>query len=194
MTKRPPVAPSTLAYMERKLAHVEAQRAHPASAADLARLLAELQSPDERVRARAVRQVCPCRLPWEVFRRVRKAAQRLRHDPSALVRANARHVEEDAREIEALEALRERVAERAEREVDRKRARGRGRRSTAIDGGPPGSPEPYVVSWMVQDLQERLAAAQGGLPNDLDGQLEQRAQARSEGSRSAWGWEQEPAE
>jgi hypothetical protein len=124
MTKRTQVAPSTLAYMERKLARVEEKRSHPLSAADLARLLAEMQSPDELARAQAVRQVCPCRLPWDVFRQVRKAAQRLRHDPSALVRANALHVEEDAREIEALEALREQVAER---EVDLKRVRGRRR-------------------------------------------------------------------
>jgi hypothetical protein len=100
--------------MERKLADVELKRSHPPSAADIARLLTEMQSPDEHTRAQAVRQVCPCRLPWDVFRQVRKAAQRLQHDPSPLVRAPALHVEEDTREIEALEALREWVAEHEE--------------------------------------------------------------------------------
>jgi hypothetical protein len=128
MTKRSPVAPSTLAYMERKLACVEVKRSHPWSAADIARLLAEMQSPDEHTRAEAVRQVCPCRMPWDVFRQVRKAAQRLQDDPSPLVHANALHIEEDAREIEALETLRERVAEHEERlldAADRPRRRGR---------------------------------------------------------------------
>ena len=115
MTKRSRVAPSTRAYMERKLACVEQKRSHSAGVADIGRLLAEMQSPDEGTRAQAVRQVCPCRLPWEVFGQLRKAAQRLQHDPSPLVRAQALHVEEDAREIEALEALRERLAESDER-------------------------------------------------------------------------------
>jgi predicted transcriptional regulator len=111
LAKRPQVAPSTLAYMERKLAGVEAQRSCPPSPAELAHVLASMQSPDEHVRAQAVRQVCPCHLPWDLFGQVRKAAQRLQHDPSPLVRANALHVAEDAREIAALEALREWLAE-----------------------------------------------------------------------------------
>ena len=128
MTKRTQVAPSTLAYMERKLACVEEKRSHPSSAADIARLLAAMQLPDEHTGAEAVRQVCPCRMPWDVFRQVRKAAQRLRDDPSPLVRANALHIEEDAREVEALEALRERVADREERlEEAAPRLRRRGR-------------------------------------------------------------------
>ena len=45
---------------------------------------------------------------------VRKAAHRLQRDPSPLVRASARHVEEDARELTALDALREQLLERAE--------------------------------------------------------------------------------
>lgn len=114
MAKHLPVSRSQRAYMERKLACVDQARAHPPSAADLARLLAEMQTPDEYVRARAVRQVCPCHVPWEVFQQVRKMAKCLQHDPSPLVRANARHVEEDARELSALEALRERLAERDE--------------------------------------------------------------------------------
>ena len=111
MANRPRVSQSTRAYMERKLACVEQKRSHPPSDAAIARLLVEMQSADEHIRAQAVRQLCPCRLPWEVFRHVRPAAQRLRHDPSPLVRAQARHVEEDASELAALEALREWVAE-----------------------------------------------------------------------------------
>jgi len=114
MAKRHPVSPSTLSYMERKLARVEAARAHLPDATELAGLREAMRAPDERVRSEAVRRVCPCHVPWEVFFQVRKAAQRLQRDPSPLVRASARHVEEDAREVAALEALRERLTERAD--------------------------------------------------------------------------------
>jgi hypothetical protein len=100
--------------MERKLAGVNARRSNPPSATDIARILAEMQSPDEQTRAHAVEQACPCRVPWDTFHQLRKAAQRLRKNPSPMVRANARHVEEDARELEALEALRERITEQEE--------------------------------------------------------------------------------
>jgi hypothetical protein len=46
-----------------------------------------------------------------VARLQRKAAKPLQKDPSALVRANARHIEEDAREVASLEALSERLQE-----------------------------------------------------------------------------------
>jgi hypothetical protein len=93
--------------MERKLACVERKRSRSPGAAEIARMLAEMRSSDDEVRAQAVRRACPCQLPWDVFRHVRKAAQRLQRDPSPLVRANALHVAEDAREIEMPEALRE---------------------------------------------------------------------------------------
>jgi hypothetical protein len=108
------VARSTRLYMECKLASVEQKRPHAPSADEIVYLLAEMQSPDEQVRAQAVQQVCPCRLPWEAFYEVRSAAKRLQHDPSPLVRANALHVEEDARELAALEALQEWAAEHDE--------------------------------------------------------------------------------
>jgi hypothetical protein len=107
------IVPSTQAYLERKLASVGHKRSHVPSADEIASLLAGMESPDEQVRAQAVRQVCPCRLPWEVFSQVRGAAKRLQHDPSPLVRANALHVEEDARELAALEALSAWTAEHA---------------------------------------------------------------------------------
>jgi hypothetical protein len=105
MAMGPGIAPSTQAYLERKLASVGHKRSHVPSAEEIAGLLADMESPDEQVRAQAVRQVCPCRLPWEVFSEVRSVAKRLQHDPSPLVRASARHVEEDARELAALEGL-----------------------------------------------------------------------------------------
>ena len=94
-------------------------------------------APDEVVRARAVRQVCPCRVSWEAFDRLRKVAQQLQRDPSPLVRANARHVEEDAREVRALEALWEQVQEAEEEAgypVDRTSSRGKRRRCRAVPG------------------------------------------------------------
>jgi len=111
MAKRLQVSASTRAYMERKLSRVEGRRAHAPDAGTVARLLAEMRSPDECVRAHAVRQVCPCRLPWDLSAQLRPAAKRLQHDPSPVVRANALHVEEDAKEIAALEALQEWIAE-----------------------------------------------------------------------------------
>ena len=108
------LAPSTQAHMEQKLASVALRRSHAPSADEIARLLAEMQSPDEQVRSQAVRQVCPCRVPWEVFYQVRSAAKRLQHDSSPLVRANAWHVEEDAQELASLEALQDWTVEHDE--------------------------------------------------------------------------------
>jgi hypothetical protein len=129
MAKRLDISLSTLAHMERKLAQVEAERAQCRGATEIARLLAALQSPNEHIRAEAVRRVCPCHVPWGVFFQVRKAAQRLQRAPSPLVRASARHVEEDARELAALEALRERLTERAERYPPERRHVASGKRA-----------------------------------------------------------------
>jgi hypothetical protein len=128
-------SPSQLAYAENLLAHVQERRRRPFTEADAARILAEMESPDEVVRAQAVRQVCPCRVSWDAFDRLRKAAQHLQRDPSPLVRANARHVEEDAREVLALEALWERVQEadeEADSPVDRSTRRRKQRRCRAM--------------------------------------------------------------
>ncbi len=128
-------APSQVAYAAHLIAYVEQRRSRPLGEDEAAGILVELQSPDEVVRARAVRQLCPCRVPWEVFDRLRKIAQQLQRDPSPLVRANARHVEEDAREVLALEALWQRVQEAEEETgypVDWPRRRGRRRRCRAI--------------------------------------------------------------
>ncbi len=65
-------------------------------AADTERLLSELQSPDEAVRAKAVRSLCPCHAGWELFEQHVSAVLRLEKDCSPAVRANALHVYEDA--------------------------------------------------------------------------------------------------
>ena|SRR5579872_2698695 len=114
MAKKQSPTLSQRAYMERFLARVEAKRSRPFCPVDEERLLAEMQSEDEVTRANAVRQICSCRMPWDVFYRLRKAAKRLQHDPSPLVRANALHVEEDARMVAGFEAQMERIREHEE--------------------------------------------------------------------------------
>jgi hypothetical protein len=113
--------------METKLAHVEHDRSRPVTGDDVARILVDLESADEDMRAKALREVCPCRMSWETFELLRKPALRLRKDPSPLVRRLANHIEEDAREVAALEALREREMERDDIVSDPPK-RGRGRR------------------------------------------------------------------
>jgi hypothetical protein len=125
-------------YAKQKLSCVEQKRSHAPTAAEIGRLPTEMQSPDEHVRAKAVRQVCPCRLPWEVFTEIRPEAKCLRHDPSPLVRAQARHVEEDARELAALEALQNWTEERDEdigAKAHRSRRRGRRRLNARAHAG-----------------------------------------------------------
>ena len=67
---------------------------------DLERTLAGLGSADETTRAKAARELCPCRTDWEVFEQTLGTLQRLTKDPSPLVRANALHVFEDAFELD----------------------------------------------------------------------------------------------
>lgn len=76
-------------------------------------------SEDGATRAAAVRRICPCRMPREVFDRLRRDAKRLQKDPSPLVRANARHVEQDAREVASTEGQYERWQEYREQEEER---------------------------------------------------------------------------
>ena len=70
-------------------------------APDLERLKAELQSPDEAIRARPVRALCPCHAGWMPFEQHLKMVAELQKDPSPIVRAAALHVFEDAAEIES---------------------------------------------------------------------------------------------
>ena len=62
-------------------------------------LLLDMQSPDEEVRAGAVRSLCPCHAGWEVFERhVTVVFQGLR-DRSHAVRVHALHVFDDAAQM-----------------------------------------------------------------------------------------------
>lgn len=62
---------------------------------------------------------------WEVFERLRKAAKPLQKDPSPLVRADALHIEEDARLVAGFEAQMERLREYEESEESAYRAKKR---------------------------------------------------------------------
>lgn len=105
---------SRLKYMTEKLNHVEHERSRPITEEDVSRILNDLVSEDEAVLANALREVCPCRMSWEVFEQVRKPALKHRKHPSPLIRDLANHIEEDAQEVAALEAIRERELERQE--------------------------------------------------------------------------------
>lgn len=119
------VEKSRLQYMREKLAHVEHDRARPVTQEDVARILRDLESSEEGVIANALREVCPCRMSWEVFEHLRKPALRLRKHPSSLIRGLANHIEEDAQEVAALEAIREREIERQESWESDRRSRKR---------------------------------------------------------------------
>lgn len=106
-----PVEKSRLQYMAEKLNHVEHERSLPVTQDDVARILRDLSSDDDDTLAGALREVCPCRMSWEVFEQVRKPALKHRKHASALIRGLANHIEEDAQEVAALEALRERELE-----------------------------------------------------------------------------------
>src|SRR5439155_20650911 len=81
----------------------KAERDHPRPQPllDRERLLAELQSPDEAKRARAARQVCPCRAGFEQFEEAMGLVKKLQKDASPLVRGAALHVFEDAFEMQS---------------------------------------------------------------------------------------------
>ena len=92
-------------HIERALERVEQDRRdHPLNEVEIQRLIADYDSEDPRVRARALRSSCPCHVSWEAYERLRKPALRLRKDPDPGVRAIAHHLEDDARELQAMEA------------------------------------------------------------------------------------------
>jgi hypothetical protein len=93
------------AWQRRKAERVRSAREkqhakEPAHGTDLEQTLADLCSPDETARARAARELCPCRTDWGVFEQTLDTLRRMTKDPSPLVRANALHVFEDAFEID----------------------------------------------------------------------------------------------
>jgi hypothetical protein len=99
------------AYMKNFLQTVENERAQPYTEEDIQNIRAGMSSEDEQTRAKAVLAICPCRMSWEVFHEFRKSAKRLQQDISPLVRANARHIEEDAHKVASIEAQMENLEE-----------------------------------------------------------------------------------
>ena len=81
-----------------------------------------VQSPDEVVRAKLARGLCPCHAGWEVFEQHVSLAFRLLRDPSRAVRANALHVFEDAAHMKSAEDLRYHL-EPGEEKIGEKRCR-----------------------------------------------------------------------
>jgi len=67
-------------------------------------MLAQLGSPDPRVRIRALHRLCPCAAEFLGYEQFRGEVKRLQKDPDSGVRAAALHVERDACEIEMIEA------------------------------------------------------------------------------------------
>lgn len=76
------------------------ERLRTARDVDLERVLAGLHSPDEVIRAQAVRSLCPCRVGYAIYECYAGEVKRLQKDPSELVRKAALHVEEDAFRLE----------------------------------------------------------------------------------------------
>ncbi len=74
---------------------------------DVNRIVADFKAPDEASRGKAVRQVCPCRMGWEVFQETMEDLQKMTKDPSPYVRAQALHVFEDAYGLQRMESGKE---------------------------------------------------------------------------------------
>ncbi|HEV2472270.1 MAG TPA: hypothetical protein VGS41_06370 [Chthonomonadales bacterium] len=107
MMTRPRFTASQIDRIIRRVSDVEKERSEHAEELDVEQIERALQSPSARIRAKAVRSLCPCHTSWETFLTLRKEAGRLRRDPDAKVRACALHIEEDAREVAQAEALAE---------------------------------------------------------------------------------------
>src|SRR6476661_7636150 len=98
--------------MERILDAVERKRSQPPTEQQVERTLSEMCSPDENVRAEAVRHLCPCRVPWPIYQQNLGAVQALQKDPSPQVRRAAGHLVEDAILLERMEERRQQVERR----------------------------------------------------------------------------------
>jgi hypothetical protein len=85
---------------------------------DTEALLAQLRSPDEEARVKALHRVCPCASGFLVYERFRSEVRRLQKDPSPRVRAAALHVEADACVIEEIDANFDRAGEQGWRYSD----------------------------------------------------------------------------
>src|SRR5438270_634799 len=74
---------------------------------DVNQIVADFKAPDDATRGKAVRQVCPCRMGWEVFQETMEDLQKMTKDPSPYVRAQALHVFEDAYGLQSMESRQE---------------------------------------------------------------------------------------
>lgn len=68
------------------------------SEVDIDQVVRDLESSDEAIRAKALRRLCPCRNAWHLFAQHRALVERLKKDPSMVVRGIAVHIFEDAAE------------------------------------------------------------------------------------------------
>lgn len=98
-------------YLKQTLGRVARDRQHAPGAADIARLQAGMSDDDAVIRAKTLREICPCHMNWDVFLELRKGVKLLQSDPDARVKEVAYHIEEDALHIEALEALNDSLSE-----------------------------------------------------------------------------------
>jgi len=103
------------------LDEVERKRCQPPTAQKLERILAEMCSPDENVRAEAVRHLCPCRVPWPIYQQNIGSVQALQKDPSPQVQRSALHLAEDALKLERMEERCQQAARRLSNEVAQQR-------------------------------------------------------------------------
>lgn len=113
-TTKPVRSRDHIAHIEHFVQTVDNARSGADWEIEAARIADEMQSDEAEIRARAVRKICPCKMPWPVFNRLRKAAKRLQHDPDPKVAANARHIEVDATQVMTMEGSLERIRERME--------------------------------------------------------------------------------
>jgi hypothetical protein len=88
------------------------------ASADVRADLAGLSSSDEEVRARALRQLCPCG-SWQLYERHMDLVRRFTKDPSPLVRSAALHIEHEVIELESQEAAVDSIEENHWRCTDR---------------------------------------------------------------------------
>lgn len=127
LTRNPLRSRYEIAHLQHFVATVESERSRSDWDGEVERILLEMKSSDDETRARAVREICPCRMPWEAFYRLRKAAKRLQHDPNSKVAAAALHVEVDARQVAMsegrIELMREHQEAAHEKSKERRSAR-----------------------------------------------------------------------
>jgi hypothetical protein len=90
--------------------HLKPRKAGCDAGVDVDTLLANLESPDELVRAKALQRLCPCH-SWRLYEQHMDVVRRSRKDPSPLVRRVATHIEREIVEIESIERWVDRVTE-----------------------------------------------------------------------------------